>query len=254
MKGGKAMKICADLHLHTVASGHAYGTVTEMAVMAGEKDLEIIAITDHGPAMPGAAHRFYFSNLVVLPTSIAGVEVLRGIEANIVSTSGDLDLDRRYLDRLDWVAAGLHADCLEPSSILDNTRAVVNTIESGLVDVIVHPGNPRFPLDYEAFIRAVAGAGIAIEVNNSSLTLPHRRGSESNCMLIARLAEQHDVPISLGSDAHSPWQVGGLDAAQRLLELCGVSPERVLNYSTERIHQYLRKRGKKRYTTGMPTV
>ena len=37
-----------DTHLHTVASGHAYGTVTEMAKAASLKGLEMIALTDHG--------------------------------------------------------------------------------------------------------------------------------------------------------------------------------------------------------------
>ncbi len=248
------VKMIADLHLHTVASGHAYGTILEMVRAAVERNVELIAITDHGPAMPGAPHRFYFSNLVVLPTHIEGVEVLRGIEANIISIDGDLDLDRRYLERLDWVAAGLHSDCLESAGVEANTRAMVHAVESGLIDVIVHPGNPRFPLNYDVFMRAVANAGIAIEINNSSLILPHRSGSESNCMEIARLAEMHRIPVSLGSDAHSPWQVGLLDSALDLATKCGVREESILNASLDRIYQYLQRRGKKRYTTDIPII
>ena len=44
-----------DLHTHTVASGHAYCTIHEMAAAAAGKGLEILGITEHAPAMPGTA-------------------------------------------------------------------------------------------------------------------------------------------------------------------------------------------------------
>ena len=50
------MKIKADLHTHTLSSGHAYSTIDEMAKGAQKRGLNLIAITDHGPAMPGASH------------------------------------------------------------------------------------------------------------------------------------------------------------------------------------------------------
>ncbi len=46
-------RIKVDLHVHTVSSGHAYSTVEECARWAAEKGLEAIAVTDHGPAVPG---------------------------------------------------------------------------------------------------------------------------------------------------------------------------------------------------------
>ena len=41
------MKDYADLHTHTIASGHAYGTITEMVHAAALKDLPILGITEH---------------------------------------------------------------------------------------------------------------------------------------------------------------------------------------------------------------
>jgi putative hydrolase len=38
------MKDYADLHTHTIASGHAYGTITEMVHAAALKDLPILGI------------------------------------------------------------------------------------------------------------------------------------------------------------------------------------------------------------------
>ena len=60
-------KSVLDLHTHTVASGHAYCTIHEMAAAAAGKGLEILGITEHAPAMPGTCHNFYFHNLKVVP-------------------------------------------------------------------------------------------------------------------------------------------------------------------------------------------
>ena len=41
-----------DLHTHTVASGHAYCTLREMAKAASDKGLELLGITEHAPKCP----------------------------------------------------------------------------------------------------------------------------------------------------------------------------------------------------------
>jgi putative hydrolase len=246
--------IKADTHVHTVASGHAYGTVLEMANAAQEKGLELIALCDHGPSLPGAPHRYYFSNLLVLPHFIAGVEVLRGIEANMLNERGELDLERRFLERLDWVAAGFHDDCVTPMSRDLNTQAILGAIGSGLVDVIVHPGNPQFPIHHEVVVRAIAEAGIAMEVNNASLIYPHRRGSDKNCVDLIKLAILYGANIVLGSDAHSPWQVGEVSQAYALAASCGVPAAQILNLTANGVREYLKKRGKPRYIAAAPVV
>ena len=48
------MKIEIDTHSHTLASGHAYNTIREMAQTAAEIGLKGLAITEHAPEMPGA--------------------------------------------------------------------------------------------------------------------------------------------------------------------------------------------------------
>ena len=53
------MKYVADMHTHTLASGHAYNTINEMIRAASEKKLEIIGITEHAPAMPGSTNVYY---------------------------------------------------------------------------------------------------------------------------------------------------------------------------------------------------
>ncbi len=53
------MKIVVDSHTHSVASGHAYSTVQEMAREAPTNGIEMFALTDHGPAMKGAPYLYH---------------------------------------------------------------------------------------------------------------------------------------------------------------------------------------------------
>uniref|UniRef100_UPI003FEF4C9F PHP domain-containing protein n=1 Tax=Parabacteroides distasonis TaxID=823 RepID=UPI003FEF4C9F len=48
------MKTLLDVHTHTVASGHAFSTLQEMAVAASEKGLKLLGITEHAPGRRGA--------------------------------------------------------------------------------------------------------------------------------------------------------------------------------------------------------
>lgn len=52
------MKYVLDAHTHTIASGHAYSTIREMAKAASEKGLELLGITEHSMKMPGTCQLF----------------------------------------------------------------------------------------------------------------------------------------------------------------------------------------------------
>ena len=51
-------KVLLDAHTHTVASGHAYSSLQEMAKAAADMGLEVLGITEHGPSVPnlGTVH------------------------------------------------------------------------------------------------------------------------------------------------------------------------------------------------------
>lgn len=72
------MKYVADMHTHTLASGHAYNTINEMIRAASEKKLDIIGITEHAPVMPGSTNAYYFQNLNILEREKYGIEVRYG--------------------------------------------------------------------------------------------------------------------------------------------------------------------------------
>ena len=60
------MRFTLDTHTHTIASGHAYNTIDEMAVYAAGQGVTHLAITDHAPKMPGSAGVLYFSNMGII--------------------------------------------------------------------------------------------------------------------------------------------------------------------------------------------
>ena len=56
-----------DLHMHTVASTHAYSTLHDYIAEAKRKGIKLFAITDHGPDMADAPHYWHFVNMRIWP-------------------------------------------------------------------------------------------------------------------------------------------------------------------------------------------
>ena len=87
------MKTQLDVHTHTVASGHAYSSLQEMAQAAADKGLKILGITEHGPGIPGTCNPMYFRNMHCVPRQLYGIRLMLGAELNILNTNGDICLD-----------------------------------------------------------------------------------------------------------------------------------------------------------------
>jgi putative hydrolase len=239
------LKLIADLHTHSIASGHAYSTVKENAQAAARKGLELLGVTDHGPHMPDGPHLYYFYNLFALPDFLEGIRIIRGVEANIINKQGELDLKTDVLSRLELVAAGFHDVCSPYGTIKENTAAMVASMASGWVDVIVHPGNPGFQVEAESIVEAALQYGVVLEINNSSLSdKGARRGSYANCLRIAELAAEKGLTIVVGSDAHFAERIGEFDNALALVKEAGVKPAQILNVSSARVLDFLDKRQK----------
>ena len=48
----------ADLHMHSILSGHAFGTVRELAAVASERGIKLIGVTEHAPGIPGTCEYY----------------------------------------------------------------------------------------------------------------------------------------------------------------------------------------------------
>lgn len=242
----KSMKLKADLHTHTIASGHAYSTVKELVEAAQKKGLQMIGITDHGPRMSGAPGLDHFWNTLIWPREVDGVQVLRGVEANILDTEGSLDVPDEILEQLDLVLAGIHGGTgYTGSTVEENTKAMVAVLQKPLVHIITHPGNPKYPIDYERVVRAAQEYGKALEINNSTF-MGVRPQSYEPCLKIATLAKEYGVPVAVNSDAHICYQVGDCPFALEIIHKAGNDKSSVLNTSVELVEEFLAKQGKHR--------
>ncbi|MCX7710488.1 MAG: phosphatase [Clostridia bacterium] len=238
------MKIVVDTHTHTISSGHAYSTVQEMAKEAPQNGIEMFAVTDHGPAMRGAPYLYHFGNLRVIPDTIYGVRILKGVEANIMDYSGKTDMPDEYLRRLDFALASFHDICIEPSTVEEHTEALIRVLQNPYIDAIAHPGNPQFNVDIEKVVRAAKENGKFIEINNHSFSV--RKGSEENCKRFAEKCKELGVRIVCGSDAHISFGVGKFDKVTQLLDEVGMPEELVLNTSTAKFEEYIKQRRDRR--------
>ena len=248
------MRYLLDTHTHTIASGHAFSTLQEMAREAHNKGLELLCITDHGPDMPGGPHIFHLATQGVIPPSIYGVEILKGVEANIMNHSGDLDVPEWIIKKLDIVIASLHDVCINPGTREENTKAILSAMDNPYVDIIAHPGNPVFAIDNEKVVLHAKKTNTLIEINNSSLSEEgSRKGSIENCIEIAKLCKKHNVKIALGSDAHISFDIGKFDKAISILNDIKMPEELVINSNPEKLKEYLRGKGKSRFMTDSDT-
>ena len=230
--------IVADLHCHTIASTHAYSTVTEIAEEAARLGLTAVAVTDHGPEMPDAPHLWHFLNLQVLPPRIAGVRVLRGAEINVTDFSGRLDLPEEALNQLDIRIASMHNPAMPRGGIEEITAAWLAVAENPGVDIIGHCGTPAYPFDYERVIPAFGRAGKVVEINEGSFLV--RADSLPNCRRIAELCARHGVRVTLDSDAHYHQRMGRVPQCRRLLEEIGFPPELVVSGSRRTFADFCR--------------
>lgn len=243
MTGDDALNIVLDTHTHTLACQHAYSTLTENVQEASRKGLELICITEHGPQLPGSPHPYFFGNIKVVPSEMHGVKILRGIEANILDVEGTLDLPMHYLNRMEIVLMGLHNSCFAPSSKIDNTRAVCKAMEKEYVDVLVHIGNPAYPVEYDTVLQTAKDTNTLIEINNSSF-VHSRKGSYPNCRRVAEECIKRGITVTLGSDAHMACDVGEFTITMKMLEELNFPEELVMNTRVEKLIRYLDAKGR----------
>lgn len=224
------MEILIDTHTHTIASGHAYSTVREMAQAAADKGLQGLVITDHGPEMPGGPHPYHFNCLRFIGDELFGVRVYRGAELNIIDNTGRLDLDERSIGMLEFVIAGMHVPCLDFGSILVNTKTLINCISQGNVHAISHPDDSRYPLNYEELAKAARDHHVCLEVNNTSLSpTGFRRNADENCLIMLEKCEKYNVSVIVSSDAHVFTDVGRFDHAKDLIQKVGFPSHLIVN-------------------------
>ncbi|WP_300728932.1 phosphatase [uncultured Bacteroides sp.] len=234
------MKIELDVHTHTIASGHAFSTLQEMAQAAADKGLKLLGITEHSPGIPGTCDLIYFRNLHVVPRKMYGIDLMLGAEINILDGEGNLDLDEKHMKMLDLRIAGIHMLCYKFGTPEENTHGMVKAISNPYIHMISHPGDGTAPLIFEPMVLAAKEHHTLLEINNSSLK-PNRNKPDArkNNLEILRLCKQYEVPVILGSDAHISFDIATYDNLYSLLAETEFPEELIMNTSVEKFKNYL---------------
>ena len=239
------MNFVLDTHTHSVASGHAYSTIQEMIAGAKEKNLQLLGISEHAPAMPGTCQEIYFSNLNIFPDSIDGIKLLFGVEANVLNYKGEIDMSPSTLSKLSYGIASLHTPCITPGSKKENTAAYLHVMENPFINIIGHPDDSRYMVDYKELVKQAKETGVLLEVNNTSLSpTSFRQNARENYKEMLALCAKEEVPIIVDSDAHISYDVGNFTYAIPLLEELHFPEELIANTSVDKFTQLINRKAR----------
>lgn len=237
------MKLIADLHIHTIASEHAYSTITEYASYAKKINLPVIGIADHGPAMTDGPKEYYFQNLKILPEKISGTRVLRGAELNIIDDDGKLDLKSHVIKELDFFIASYHSGVIPHYYTSEQlTSGYLKLMEKNYgkaVKILGHIDNPKIPVDMKAVLQAAKETRTLIEINNSSYMFI-RPGSYKVGLEMLKLAKKIGNDIIVNTDTHYHEAVGNFELAIKLINETGYPEKLIINSSMERFKKYFK--------------
>ena len=240
------MKFKGDYHTHSKHSdGHA--TVGEIVDAAAKCGLSEIGLADHGPNNIWTGVKNAQSLLKVqdelaeLQFKNPDIKLLSGVEANIISLDGTIDVEKDILDRLDYLLVGLHANIIPKGPggmdwILgnhlpmgmrrfknrirnQNTKALVGAVHRYKALAITHPGL-KMEIDIPEVARACQVTNTAWEVNTG-----HRHPGFPAVLEAA----SSGVDFIVNSDAHCSETVGKLEYGSWILEKARIPIERILN-------------------------
>ena len=232
------MLIQADMHTHTIASDHAYSTISENCHWAKLNNIKAIAMTDHCGTMPDAPHIWHIENLHILPRKIDDIIVLKGVETNIINFNGDLDISDNTLENLEWVVASMHTETTPNGSADEITSAYLNLMKNNkYVDLIGHPTMEYFKCDYESFVKAAVEYNKIIEINESSIKV--KKGSRENSIEILKLCKKYGARVSVDTDCHFCQLVGKVPVAMEIIKELDFPKELIINSNWEILREWI---------------
>jgi putative hydrolase len=232
-----------DLHIHTIASGHAQNTILEFINQAKKLKMKVIGISDHGPGTTKLVSSSYFRTLSRIPAVVDGIRVLKGIEANIANENGDLDVDESVTNHLDYVAANFHDfGGFEDLGKERNTEAFIKVIKSGKIKIITHPTSTRpYETDLRKICEAACENNVLLELNLSRLSQRFLKPDTiSNIKIMIEVAKKHGRKIIIGSDAHNIWELADDSLLIPIKEEIGLTDDLIINNYPQELFQLLK--------------
>jgi histidinol phosphatase-like PHP family hydrolase len=229
-----AQRLRGDLQMHTVWSDGS-GTIAEMAEAGQERGYEYIAVTDHSKGLK-IAGGINEAQLQKQATEIArtnaavaagggGLTVLRSLELNL-NPRGEGDMEKRALAKLDIVLGSFHSALRTKE---DQTQRYLSALRNPSIQILGHPRgriyNYRLGLkaDWPRVFAEAAKLDKALEID----CYPDRQDLNVNLLKIARV---EGIRISLGTDAHHPWQLEFISLGLAAALKARIPAERIVNF------------------------
>ncbi len=229
-----------DYHIHTKLCKHAYGEMEEYVEAAIEKGFDEICFTDHIPFPDNfdISHRMdpediepYLEWIDDCRSKYPEISILKGLEADYLEQFEDYlgEFLQKYSFDLvimaihfveKWPAGNwvFHYDFPDKTfkEIYGEYLGTINQgVNSGLFDVVGHldlvkrVGHRVMETngdDMETLFDSVLKQGMGIEINTSGFRRVIAEPYPS--FEVVEAAANRGIPITLGSDAHLPEQVG----------------------------------------------
>jgi len=227
-----------DLHIHTVKSPCGLHTLLEILDLAVERNMSLIAVTDHDFDAAYGIRVFSYR----FPGTWKGIRVLKGIELSI-RDGGVVKIPSAVkLKDLDICLAGFHAT---NRKIGRDPEQCTNDLQTALenypfIDILTHPTIAPYDLQHQRAAGLLAEHGVAAEANNSALLY----GKEEEAGLVSLLSAcaQAGVPVAVNSDTHTAVELGQDQAALQAVAKAGVPDELILTRSIESVLDFVEKR------------
>lgn len=227
-------KLRGDLQMHSRWSDGS-GTIAEMANAAKERSYEYIAITDHSKGLKIAGgideralkrqQAEIIKENVTTSKSGQNFTVLRSIEMNL-SPRGEGDMSPESLLHLDLVLGSFHSSL---RVLDDQTERYLAALRNPDIHILGHPRgriyNFRIGLraDWSRVCAEAARLDKALEID----CYPDRQDLNVGLLKIAR---DHGTRISVGTDAHHPWQLEFIELGLAAVVRAKLSPQRIINF------------------------
>ncbi|MCH5323839.1 MAG: phosphatase [Eubacterium sp.] len=235
------MNFIADMHTHTLASAHAYSTITENAAAAAEKGLKYLGKTDHSLKMDDSPHEWHFANMRAIPAVLNGVRIIKGVEANLVGYNGETDLTDTIRGAVEWVNVSIHWGLLMPADETKHTDTYLAATKDPKTCVLCHTDSHDFPYDYDAVTASCRDNNVLIELNASRLYDQRSVKRLKECILPACV--KNGCNIIVNSDAHFWSHIAEFDRAEELLKELDFPEELVINADLQRFEDFLVSKG-----------
>jgi putative hydrolase len=231
-----------DLHIHSLHSGHAYGSFYDIVNEARRKKMKIIAITDHGSNMVGSAGYIHFNMGHMVP-QYKDLKILWGCEANVLNAKGDIDLSPQLQKKLDIVLVGFHDHCgYKDLGAKGNTDAVINALKNPNVDVLTHPTNPQFNYDFDKIFQAALDNNVLLELN---LAYIEKNISNGKDLLLFKkmidMTRKAGKKVIVNSDSHFVHTIGDDSILKKHWKELGLTNDMIINNYPDELMKFLKR-------------